>query len=235
MTKERTLFDSMVRKIRDAYDNASDLSLGWRFLYSPKVTLINNTRLAIFGYNPGGSVFERPMPSVEAGNAWLTSVERWPSANTQANFMRFMGKVARPYSDGQPANYFKQCLTTNLVPFRSRNANDLPQWAHEWGVRFWHEHFDVIRSQKVIITVGNAGGEARSAFAGVKKILVSNGAVLTEEESWPSGWGDHIVRYRRFTLDADDIALVGVPHFSRFDTRDPNTIAKVSALLAPAP
>ena len=234
MTKtlnECALFDSMVNEIRLAYDAAADLSLGWRFLYSPKLTLTRNTGLAIFGYNPGGPAFEPPIPSVEAGNAWLTSVERWPSANTQPNFMRFMGKALRQVANGQIAQYLTRSLTSNLIPFRSKSAMGLPRWAHDWGISFWTKHIELIRSQEVIVAVGNASGDSRSPFAGIAKVLLDQGAALVASEDWPSGWGEQVVRFRRFSSGESTVSVIGVPHFSRFDTRDTKTIERVTTLM----
>ena len=73
---EISTFDKMVAEISAAYGSAGDVNLGWRFLYSPKSTLSDNTGVAIIGLNPGGSEREPPLPSVESGNAWLLSVER---------------------------------------------------------------------------------------------------------------------------------------------------------------
>lgn len=216
------MFDAMVSQIAEAYENAPDLNLGWRFLYSPKRTVHDNVGVAIFGLNPGGSSAELPSSSVEAGNAWLTTVERWPSSNTQPNFAKFFRAVLRHRGVNDIAGFLNKSLTTNLVPFRTPSAEDLPKWAFDWGIGFWREHLEVLASQRLIVAIGNAG--TRSAYAGLGRVFASAGWTCSDSGALRAGWGELEVRHQTFASGAVTTTIVGIPHCSRFETRDPVTI-----------
>jgi hypothetical protein len=226
------LFDVMIAEIGAAYVRMRGLGLGWRFLYSPRRTLEENSGFAIFGLNPGGSSFEPPMPSVEAGNAWLASIERWPSANTQNNFTSLVGKIVQTSAPKGTSAFLACCLTANIVPFRTASAAELPRSAFEWSLDFWTRHFEVLSSQRFILAVGNSG--ARSPFAALAEIYKKNGWSLGEEQEMPCGWGAYVLRMRRMTNGTKDVVIVGAPHFSRFETRDQKTVACLKQTLTTA-
>jgi hypothetical protein len=222
------MFDAMIDEIKSTYERSVDLTLGWRFLYSPKSTLKDNSAVAIIGLNPGGSSFVAPVPSVEAGNAWLTNIERWPSNNTQANFAKLFRRILKHRGIEKIDTFLKKSLTTNLVPFRTPSAKDLPTWAFDWGIGFWREHLDVFASQRVIVAIGN--GKSRSSYAGVAQVFASAGWVCTGSGELPAGWRTRIVRHKTFTHASQSVTIVGIPHCSRFETRDPATIKFIAGL-----
>jgi hypothetical protein len=225
-------FEAMTAEIGLAYENLSGLSLGWRFLYSPKRTLEESNGFAVLGFNPGGSTFIPPMPSVESGNAWLRSVERWPSSNTQPNFISLVGKVLRSVAPGSTAAFLARSLTSNIAPFRTGQAIELPQPAYDWSLAFWERHFEILAMQRFILAVGNSGG--KSPYAALLGLYGRNGWTAEAEENMPCGWGSYVVRVRRLNKRGANVVLVGVPHFSRFETRDPATVATLSQMLVRA-
>jgi len=225
-------FETMTAEIASAYDDLPGLSLGWRFLYSPKKTLEDSNGFAVFGFNPGGDVFEPPMPSVEAGNAWLRSVERWPSPNTQPYFLSLVGKMLRGVAPEGTAPFLARSLTSNISPFRTGGAIELPRAAYLWSVAFWERHFDVLTAQRFILAVGNS--DVRSPYAVLSALFSRNGWHAEPEDKMPCGWGSYVVRVCRLTKDGAGVVIAGVPHFSRFETRDPATVGALSQMLARA-
>jgi hypothetical protein len=225
-------FDTMVAEIATAYETLWGLSLGWRFLYSPKRTLEESNGFAVFGFNPGGAEFIRPMPSVESGNAWLRSVERWPSANTQPYFLSLVGKMLRRVAPQGTAAFLTRSLTSNIAPFRTGEAIELPRPAYDWSVNFWERHLQVLSTQRFILAVGNSGG--KSPYAALFAVYARSGWHAGAEQEMPCGWGSYVVRVRCLTKAGSNVVLVGVPHFSRFETRDPATVAILSEMLVRA-
>jgi hypothetical protein len=119
-------FDKSVLLIKEAYKDLGH-TLGWRFLYSPKRTLSEHTKLMLMGANPGGSTYEAPIASCEAGNAYRREVESWPSG-LQDQICALFRNIATPIGDGTEWwQLLDTTLTSNFCPFRSRGWDDLPQ------------------------------------------------------------------------------------------------------------
>lgn len=224
-------FDAMITEIATAYEDLWGLSLGWRFLYSPRKTLEESNGFAVFGFNPGGATFVPPMPSVETGNAWLRSVERWPSSNTQPYFLSLVGKMLRGVAPEGTAPFLARSLTSNIAPFRTGEAIELPRPAYDWSLAFWDLHFEILAAQRFVLAVGNSG---KSPYAALVALYGRNGWTAEAEAEMPCGWGSYVVRVRRLKKAGADVVLVGVPHFSRFETRDPATVATLSQMLVRA-
>lgn len=220
----------MVEEIDAAYRAQGNLDLGWRFLYSPKATLTQNTGVAIIGLNPGGDRFSPPLPSVEKGNAWLASVESWPSRNTQPYFATFFRSVLAHRGINEIAPFLNRCLTSNLVPFRTRNAAELPLWALTWGTEFWRRHAAVLLTQRIIVAIGN-DSSTKSPYSRLQSLFARDMSELVEAGEMAAGWGTLAVRYATYRHDLGETTLIGVPHFSRFETRDPNTIKWIASKL----
>jgi hypothetical protein len=222
-------FGKMVNEITVQYlaNHNKSGELGWRFLYSPRNTLHDNTGFAIAGYNPGGSSYEPPLASVERGNAWM--VELWSSSNTQPNFRRFMTQVLKSgsRSSGIPS-FLDRCLTFNICPFRSANATNLTRADYDWSVSFWDRYFPVLESQQVFVAVGNS---EVSAYRTLIDIFLRAGWRINDRGELPCGWGKYTVRHNTVSNGASSTLIIGVPHFSRFDTRDRNTLSILDGMI----
>ncbi len=221
-------FEDMKAQIGAAHETLWGPRLGWRFLYSPRGTLEHNNAFAIFGFNPGGSTFVPPVSSVEDGNAWLTSVERWPSPHTQRNFINLVGKMLKPIADQGVPRFLGSSLTSNIVPFRTSSQIEVPTKAYEWSVDLWKRNIEVLRAQRLVLAVGNAVKE--STYSALTHLYLTDGWDGGADEALPCGWGTQVVRIRRFSRGSAILWLVGVPHFSRFDTRDPGTVEQLRSL-----
>jgi hypothetical protein len=71
-------------------------------------------------------------------------------------------------------------------------------------------------------------------YAALLALYGRNGWTAEAEAEMPCGWGSYGVRVRRLSKSAADVVLVGVPHFSRFEKRDPATVATLSQMLVRA-
>ena len=145
------------------------------------------------------------------------------------NFAKFFRAVLSHRGANDIAPFVNRSLTTNLVPFRSRDAKELPKWAFDWGTAFWTRHIDVLASQRLIVAIGNE--QNRSSYSGLGSSFRAAGWTPEGSGSIPAGWGSLTVRHQTFARGSGRTTIVGIPHCSRFETRVPSTLKWIASLL----
>jgi len=194
-------FKYSIKQIEKKYSEL-DLKDSWRFLYTPKSTLLDNNGLVIMGLNPGGTADE-PIPSVESGNAFLT--EEWGSL-FQAKTVKFMRGIA--LTTGLDfESMMNNSLTSNAVPFRSSNFQSLEnKWeAFKFARNLW---LPILSEQppKLVICLGN--GREWSSYTLVRKIIGCTAPVKTYEKTI----GTNTIKISRNAYTT----VIGLPHFSNW-------------------
>lgn len=208
--------DRFVSRIETAYENLG-YTLGWRFLYSPVSTLAPSTQLMFVGINPGGGVYEEPIPSVEEGNAYR--IEKWNGNNYSSVqrevsllFNRIAGSL-EPKITG--ATLLDKTLTANFCPFRSSGWYDkrkrLPRQkeAIEFSYDLWLDISQHLRPA-VIICMGSP------AFEHFRKVFIRRGFQSGHCDKRATGWGDHKYTFETLSLGSDELMILGMPHLSQF-------------------
>jgi hypothetical protein len=146
------LFESAKTQIEE-FDGEHKFQFGRRFLYSSKRSFEENNGLLILGLNPGGSDDSNASNeqwSSERGNAYL--VEDWSSA--------IQGKVVSLFQSIESktgmASLLERSITSNLIPFRSPQWDQLPnqEAAIEFSRDLWFQLINELKP-KVILTLGS--------------------------------------------------------------------------------
>jgi uracil DNA glycosylase superfamily protein len=205
MLEENFMIGELKRRIEKAYSNSGN-TMGWRFLYSPEITL-DEARVVFIGLNPGGS-FEDKMHgnfAMEKGSAYVG--ESW--AGHPPGESRLQKQVLALFArlDERPA----EVLAGNLVPFRSPNWASLrnPTEALRFGSRLWSVALERA-GPTVVITMGSVTTEAIAKVLQIEKLHKVH-----------VGWGNVMARKGYF----DKGMFIGLPHLSRYAimTREKST------------
>ncbi len=170
--------------------------LGWRLFTCP-VRNIETALVALVTINPGGSKFEEPQWSVEAGSAY--ELESWKNCPPgQENLQR---QVRRMFEimNITPADV----LSGYLVPFRSQRWQALPHKSTSihFGIKIWREIFKR-SSVRTVIAFGKD--------IAPQMVSLLNATSLSE---YPTGWGEQKISAYQFGQGG---SLVVLPHLSTF-------------------
>jgi hypothetical protein len=171
-------------------------NLGWRFLTCPAKN-IASAKIALITLNPGGSVYEAPLFSVETGSAYVT--ERWKNFPPGEEKLQRQIKRMFEIMGVRP----EDALSGYLVPFRSRNWADLAEkkLSLKFGAQLWKNLLRDSSPEKVIAFGKDIADE-------VSDILQ---AKLHRETL--AGWGDQTIAVYRYNNVG---RLLVLPHLSRF-------------------
>lgn len=205
-------FRDFVRRIDRAHNQLGH-TLGWRFLYTPQRTFRPHASLVFVGLNPGGGLHEKPVPSVEAGNAYR--IEKWGRQGGMSTLQKQVCSLyshiasAMRHTDGD--SLMDATLLANFCPFRS------PNWAAlanrdgslEFCRELWAELLVNIRP-RVLITLGSVASRELS------RLLLIRGLSRGTGDRVPTGWGAVACTLETFTADEGETLLVCLPHLSRF-------------------
>lgn len=205
------------RDVRSRIENAYQLlghRLGWRFLYTPASTLSPSARLALVGLNPGGSEYEKPILSVEAGSAYR--VESWGADDTlnplQVQVARLYAEISAHLTAGPgPIRLMDETLTANLCPFRAPAWDQLanPAASVLFSTRLWTDILS-LANPRAVLCLGN------TVERHLRTIMQSGGARLSATSTRPAGWGAITYSITRLDSDRGSTVLVRLPHLSRF-------------------
>jgi len=195
---KRALFATSVAEIQEAYSRLGH-QRGWRFLATPRRTLIANAPVAFVTLNPGGSL-EDPahgVASCEAGSAYVH--ERWNANAPGESPLQQQVRSMFAWLGRDP----ETTLSAYFVPFRSPSLKKLvaPRQSIAFGVQLWCGILAEVRAP-VVVCLG----------ADVEKWLI---LVLGKPRSVTTllvGWGKVTARLNRF----DSRVLLRLPHLSRF-------------------
>jgi hypothetical protein len=170
--------------------------LGWRLFTCP-VQNIETASVALITINPGGSKFEEPRWSVEAGSAY--EIESWKGRPPgQENLQR---QVRRMFEI--MAVKPKEVLSGYLVPFRSStwNALEKKQASKDFGMAIWRDILDRLKPRTVI------------AFG--KDIADDVASLLDARDckKYSAGWGEQTIDTFLYGTGGK---LIILPHLSRF-------------------
>ena len=186
------------REVWDQIDSAcvrQGHGLGWRLLTCPWANF-QRAEVALMTLNPGGSSYEPPSLSVEAGSAYV--IEGWLGRDPGSSPLQRQVQRLCAIIGVDPA----EVLSGYLVPFRSPTWAKLDRSRHalEFGVTLWRDLFRDWRPH-LTFTISEV------AFQAMHQILKAGPVSHV-----PSGWGKVSIR----TADYDGGRLVGLPHLSRF-------------------
>lgn len=209
---DNQLFEQSVRRIKKQYKEL-DFTLGWRFLYSPTKTLSSDTRLALVGLNPGGTIYH-VAASVEEGNTYR--VETLRSADLQRQVKWLFEDIAEKLTK-QPIDdvdtLMDKTLTSNFCPFRSPNWNELPnkKLAIQFSNSLWQDIWSEVRP-RVVICMG------KEPFKYFKRIFIEQDFRVQPEESVEMNpcWEPQRLTAELLRHESQELLLVYFPHFSRF-------------------
>lgn len=205
-------FSALVTQIAETHDELGH-ELGWRFLYSPESTLASDARLAFVGLNPGGSMYEEPSASVEAGNAYR--VEPWGPNGRLTKLQSQIGLLyeaiaASPESRGVAA-LMDTTLAANFCPFRSPSWASLkaPRESVEFSQRLW---LGILKETDlhVVICLGDVANKQ------LRDVLSRSGARVGTEAKTGVGWGNKTYGVTHVDRGQSRLALIRLPHLSRF-------------------
>lgn len=203
--------DDHVARIEAAYVRL-DHELGWRYLNAPARTLAAETELAFLGLNPGGSRYEPPHRSVEAGLAYR--VERWGPRNTlnplQLQVRLLFDGLAAALNTETP-ELMDGTLAWNYCPFRSPSWDTLPR--RQDSIAFSRElATDILEvaRPRVIMCLGDVPSRE------IRWVLEHHAHELQDDMSRPAGWGTVTYGLARYRRDGRATLVVRLPHLSRF-------------------
>jgi hypothetical protein len=208
-----SVFNEAVHEIETAYSSLG-YSLGWRFLYTPASTLSPNCKLMFMGLNPGGGVFEPPMPSVEAGNAYR--VEPWGPDGRLSTLQKQICALYDSINQKLDTTIstellMDETLAANLIPFRSKRWNELANKsaALEFSTKLWSSLLQNLAPNVIICLTSRP-------YDSFKRVLINQRFQYEAEKRRPTGWGK--VTYSLTTLSSSDrtILLLRLPHLSQF-------------------
>jgi hypothetical protein len=174
-------------------------TLGWRFLTSPRKTLLPHAPVTLLSLNPGGG---RPDPShgagsCEAGSAYLH--ESWGRPAGQAP-LQIQVRALFDWLGSDPDD----SLSAHFIPFRSPSYEALPARQASWtfAVRLWRHILSQVHPTLVVCL----GSEVERGLRDVW------GAPDRESEHVSVGWGAYTASLATY----GDIVLLRLPHLSRF-------------------
>jgi hypothetical protein len=207
------LFTDAVTQIEDAYDELNH-KLGWRFLYSSSRTLSSNVPIFFAGLNPGGNSPEKPIASVEKGNAYR--VEPWKNGHhhnkLQQQVCLLYEKVANKLGTVNRDILMDNSLVTNFCPFRSSDWKSLPnrKMSEEFSRKLWLNILTHIVHPSVFICLG------KQTFNEFRNLLLQMGYV--EQQSVSNLTGRKDTTYTKIHLVHDNhvVLMLRLPHLSRF-------------------
>jgi hypothetical protein len=170
--------------------------LGWRLFTCPAQN-IETASVALITINPGGSKFEEPRWSVEAGSAY--AIESWkdrpPGQESLQRQVRRMFEIMAVKSE--------EVLSGYLVPFRSStwNALENKQASKEFGLSIWRDILDRPKPRTVIAFGKDIADDIAS-------LLDAKGC-----KKYSAGWGEQTIDTFHHGSGGK---LIVLPHLSRF-------------------
>lgn len=207
-----------VQKIESAYRDLS-YSLGWRFLYGPRKTLVNPNGILWVGLNPGGEIFEKPRRFVEEGNAYIVEAQSWDKdGRSLANQIRMFFDELRVLPicrDASGNGLLEATLVSNFCPFRSPTWDKLPkrEEAVEFSKDLWRDILGRVKPS-LILCMGKETYSYLDELASAADFL----DVVKPEMKHPCGWGNLLFRFKQYRY-RDNLKLcliVYLPHLSRY-------------------
>jgi hypothetical protein len=201
----------LVKRIAAAYDELGH-ELGWRFLATPSRTLSPETRLAFVGLNPGGSVYQPPVASVEAGSAYR--LENWGADGGPSRIqtqVRLLYHALGERLERSPADLMNETLAAHFCPFRSPGWDSLDHRGESiaFSRNLWSSILEIARPS-VLICLSDA-------VRYLDELLEHRGYRLrSTPQRLSAGWGTVSVRLSHRDSPTGDALLVGLPHLSRF-------------------
>lgn len=213
-----TPFVDMVQRIEQAYCRLGH-EHGWRFLYTPARTLSPSTRLTFIGLNPGGSDYEPPSPSVEAGNAY--HVEPWGKRgqlnSLQRQIVGLFEGLAKELGHPSSTGLMDETLAANFCPFRSQSLTQLARREESlaFSQELWISILDLVQPAAVVCLGGDAAPYLR-------EVLRRDGFRQVGAEEGPFGWtppaGQSPMTYaiEQYRSGGRPLLFVRLPHLSRF-------------------
>jgi len=208
-----TEFEKTVANIEDEYSRLEH-SRGWRFLYTPKRTFDQKTKLALIGLNPGGERGNNGPSSKEDGNAYR--VERWGRGKHGRNPLQeqiclLYSLIAEQVPGSTADSLMDETFSANFCSFHSKSWRLLHEREKsiESARKLWTGILTFIHP-RVLIALGK---ETARELSG---ILESQGGLRSEECSISTEWGGIKCRYWIFRLGEREILFVELPHLSRF-------------------
>jgi len=219
------LLDIQIAKIDRKYIEIKELgcAYGWRFLYTPKDTLMYPNGLMFLGLNPGGhGSAENTVESVENGNAYR--VEYWKDQSKK--LLNPLQKQVQAFFDllaqsrlGERASHdskrlMDETLTSNFCPFRSPSwAKFRPKEARDAAVAFstdlWTEIIPKIKP-RLILCMGS------TQYSHLNGLLENISSECGIEEHLPTGWGDIQFAIRQYKCAGRTTTLARIPHLSQY-------------------
>ena len=180
--------------------NKHDFQHGWRFLYSPAVTM-DKARVAFIGLNPGGNKIDDQHSEFCMPSSSAYATEKWREfAPGKAPLQKQVLSLFELLGEDKP----EMVLAGNLVPFRS------PRWASLskekqtaaliFGASIWKRVLCRARP-KLVIAMGKPAREKLKevlSVTGVEENLVNWGNIKAERGDYIGG------------------VFVGLPHLSTF-------------------
>lgn len=202
-------FDDACNRIEKAYAKISP-KLGYRFLYSSKKTFKADVPLLLLATNPGGKNYEKPILSVEGGNAYRT--ERWDDGglSTLQKQIEVLFRLLNRRGTGSSEDLMDKTLSANFCFFRSQSWSALEKeepMKFSWEI--WEEALKFLRP-RTIITIGQV------PYWGAYHILIDDGYSVDSEETFPTNWGKILIRTSILKKAKRRVVIVGLPHLSRF-------------------
>ena len=187
-------------------------------LYSSHETL-KPGKVYLLGFNPGGSDGKPIELSIDqilssTSNAYLD--ESWENKNgTWRKGEAPLQKRIKWILEGIKLNPRDVCAS-NLIFFRSRNANDISFSLAEqcWPV---HEAILSIVKPKLIITFGNSE---------ISPYSFLNSVLGGEEESFPAGHGNWRLKGFNGEINGHPVYVAGLPHLSRYSPIGKNHVVE---------
>ena len=210
------LFTESCAEIEDVYVRLGH-TMGWQFLASPQATLRRDCQIALITMNPGGSV-DRPdhgRESSEAGSAYIVQAWKHGYAPGQAPLqvqVRTMFSLLAATRGGRTTGdeLLNASLAAYFVPFRSPQFKALAHRREslDCAVKLWTRIFSHI-APKLVITIDQV------TTRHLLRILGSKYGVPSRQK-FPIGWGTYTAD--AFSFDSGDVrlALLRLPHLSRF-------------------
>ena len=202
-------FEDACSRIKKAYEKASP-KLGYRFLYSSKKTFKADIPLLLLATNPGGKNYEKPILSVEGGNAYRT--EPWDDGglSTLQKQIEVLFRLLKRKRGESAKGLMDRTLSANFCFFRSRSWKQLDkEGSLDFCREFWKDALKFLRP-RTIIAIGHV------PYSEVHRILAKNGYEADHEDTFPTNWGEIEIRTSVLQKAKRQVVIVGLPHLSRF-------------------